>query len=96
MGEKIKRFARFIMVFGVIACLIAAAYTLITCYDRNLGFWRMNEDIQASIQAAINYGIYALCFIFAGMPVYWFGCLFERVEHLQSDIADLKHELNKP
>lgn len=89
MGNKIKSFARFIMFLGVVACLVAAACTLIPCYERNLGFARMNDDIRASIQTAIGYGIYALCFIFAGMPVYWLGCLFDRVEKLDGKLETI-------
>jgi len=59
--------------------------------------WEMKgNDIYNSIQIAVSFGIGFFSFLLGGLPLYWFGCLFERVEHLQSDIADLRRELNKP
>ena len=117
MGHKIQKFAKVIMILGMAVCFISAAYTLVSCYDRNLGFgmiqyatinggvtnpylpaeWEARgNDIYNSFQIAIVFGIGFLSCLFGGLPLYWLGCLFERVEHLQSDITDLKRELNKP
>jgi len=38
MGKKIRVTVKMLMFLGISACLIAAAYILISCYNRNLGF----------------------------------------------------------
>lgn len=56
---------------------------------------RGNESLQGfSIMVGGLIGV--LSCLFAGLPLYWFGCLFERVEFLQLDVAELKREKNKP
>ena len=112
MGRKIKTFAKVIMILGMCICLIASAYVLISCYNRNGGFYLLKyatinggyeinpyvpyvgatweaqgNDIYFSIQLAIYFGLGAFGCLLYGLPVYWLGCLFERV-----DSAKYKYE----
>ena len=106
MGKKIKTFAKVIMILGISICLIASAYVLISCYNRNGGFYLLKyatayggyeispyvpsvgatweaqgNDIYFSIQLAIYFALGAFGCLLYGLPVYWFGCLFERVDN---------------
>lgn len=41
MGKRIRTVTKLLMFLGISACLIAAAYILISCYNRNQGFWAL-------------------------------------------------------
>ena len=48
-------------------------------------------------QAELTETIYYVCGFFAcllgGLPLYWFGCLFQRVEYIQSDMIELRNQI---
>ena len=115
MGSKIKTFAKCFMILGIVICLVSAAYVLVSCYNRNLGFYHLQHatinggnphsdwvgsdweakgnDIYNSIMIAAYLGSGAIGFLFFGLPLYWFGCLFQRVEYMQTDIDDLLNRI---
>lgn len=41
MGKKIQRITKALMFLGISICLVASAYVLISCYNRNQGFWAL-------------------------------------------------------
>ena len=111
MGKKIRTFAKLLMCIGISACLIAAAYTLHSCYNRNSGFYLLRyatanggytrspyapsvgatweaqgNDIYFSIQLAIYFALGAAGCLLWGLPLCWFGRLFEKVEAIESFI----------
>ena len=47
--------------------------------------------------AELTETIYYVCGFFAcllgGLPIYWFGCLFQRVEYIQADIIELRKQM---
>ena len=114
MGRKIKTFSKVIMILFISACLIAAAYILISCYDRNGGFYHLQHatinggnphsdwvganweaqgnDIYFSIQLAIYFGLGAAGCLLWGLPLYWFGCMFQRVEQIQLELDGIRKE----
>ena len=113
MGKKIRLTVKCLMVLGVCACLIAAAYILISCYDRNGGFYLLQyatvnggvsnpylpaewevkgNDVYYSIHLAIYLLLGALgCFLW-GVPLCWFGSMFQRVEQIQMELDGIKKE----
>lgn len=105
MGKKIQRITKVLMFLGISICLVAAAYVLISCYDRNSGFgwlqyatinggvsnpylppeWEIyGNDVYFSIQLAIYFALGAAGCLLCGVPLYWLGRLFEKVEDIES------------
>jgi len=39
MGRRIQSFAKWVMIIGIVLCLVSAAVIMIKCYDRNGGFY---------------------------------------------------------
>ena len=117
MGKKIKITIKLLMFLGVFACLAFAAYILISCYNRNHGFYLLKyatvyggyeitpyapsvgatweaqgNDIYFSIQLAVYFGLGAVGFLLWGLPIYWLGCLFQRVEWIQLGMDAIKKQ----
>ena len=61
-----------------------------------------DEYVQRGYKAysELNETIYYACGFFGcllgGLPLYWFGCLFQRVEWMHMDIEALKKQVAKP
>lgn len=50
MGKRIQRISKFLMSFGIFAFLLAAAYVLLSCYNRNGGFgWLQYATINGGV-----------------------------------------------
>lgn len=117
MGKKIRRITKLLMFLGISACLIAAAYVLLTCYERNHGFYLLKyatanggytpspyapsvgatweaqgNDIYFSIQLAIYFGLGAVGCLLWGVPLCWFGSLFQRVEQIQLELDGIRKQ----
>lgn len=117
MGKKIRLVTKLLMFLGISACLIAAAYVLLTCYERNHGFYLLKyatvnggyavnpyapsvgatweaqgNDIYFSIQLAIYFAIGAAGCLLWGVPLCWFGSLFQRVEQIQLELDGIRKQ----
>jgi len=110
MGSKLKTLAIILIVLGVIASVICffignSAYQkdkdclkYATVYGGSGGYSILEEAGNRSYEGLMlrNYGIYGIIgSIIGGLPLYWFGCLFERVDEIKSVVDENKRKLDK-
>ena len=107
MGGRIKLLAGWLIAIGIIAsvfCLVSG----VSQYNENKqyleyatinggghGYKNLEEAGNKAYDGKMvqTYGIAGIIgSLFGGLPLYWFGCLFERVEQLQTSISELKLE----
>ena len=53
---------------------------------------RGNESLYGLVQT-IGSGLGIVACIISGLPLYWFGCLFQRVEYIQADMIELHEQM---
>lgn len=110
MGGKIKTLAKALMIIGVIVCVICF-FVGMGKYNgdkKYIEYATANGGAYGypSLQAAgdnayagrllMIYGVVGIFgSIIGGLPLYWFGCLFERVEDIQSITYDNKRKLDE-
>ena len=113
MGHKIKKFAKVLMILGMIPCGILAIIHFFQYYENHgwiqfatinggasFPFTEVHEHLGNKGYASLQTMIYFICGFFAcllgGLPLYWFGCLFERVESIEQNILYMqKSNANK-
>ena len=109
MGGKIKGLAITLIVLGVIACIICffegnSAYQkdkdclkyATANGGAGYGYAILEEAGNRAYAGKMlrTYSIYGIIgSIFGGLPLYWFGCLFERVEEIQYTTNENKRKL---
>ena len=104
MGSSIKSFAVFIIIIGIIAGFLCYLFGN-SQYNDNKKYmeyatinggstYKNLEDAGNEAYAGKDLKTYGIAGIigsfFGGLPLYWFGCLFERVEQQKTAIYEIK------
>ena len=102
MGKKIKTFAKVLMILGVVSSIAIVffglrqygdnqVYISLTSIGQNTNpdyLLKANQGYQG-IYMAVCGGIGIIGCLFGLLPLYWFGCLFHRVESMKEQIEYL-------
>ena len=110
MGSRIKSIAISLIVIAIIGCVICSFVGLgkynkdkdyieyATVYGGAYGYSSLQEagDNAYAGKMLMTYGGWGIAAsIIGGLPLYWFGCLFECVEDTQQVARENKRELNE-
>ncbi|MBE5806790.1 MAG: hypothetical protein E7317_00400 [Clostridiales bacterium] len=107
MGAVIKTLAGVLMVVGAVACAICFCVGL-NNYNEDKDYMEYASvyggSYYTSLESAGNNayagkmmmiysGVGVIGSIVGGLPLYWFGCLFEHVEAIRSAVEDNRRKL---
>lgn len=109
MGGTLKGLAKALMIIGVIVCVICffvgmgkynedkdyLEYATVNGGSYYPNLQAAGDNAYAGRLLMIYGGVGVIGSIIGGLPLYWFGCLFERVEDIQSTTYENKRKLEE-